>query len=668
MKQKLLARAGKHVLSGIVCSFIIAMLLGGVAHANETHAVIQPGNKTLKFKNTTNHPISDIRVKNQAVPSNGTYVVRITSKSPTQATVDANPATNIVADGATWNELNGLAGVEIVFAPDASLAVGDEARVIVENGPEGKDNRISLRLPLYPFQEPYRVYQTSVFSSYKNSDGGHYRSLLFFDLANLPSCATILSAEILLFPWSTIWYRYNNPPGAGLVLHRVLKSWNEGSADGINNAAINGVTGYERWFGDNQLTGGPEDWTAIGLGAGTDYDASTQSSTVLFTSMGPPESSVPNRFFGFEVTQFVQDWLDGTYENHGVLLKGNQIADDAIQFGVLYGGYNMHWQNSDVTYPWQNASTTQRPKLKVRYLEDTAPPAITLNGDNPMMIECPASYSEPGATVRDACDPSPSLTITGSVPSGVPGSYNITYTAKDASGNQSSAMRTVNVVDTTPPMLTVTLTPHVLWPPNHKMRDIHAAITVSDVCDANPSFVLKSIVSNEPEEGPGKKHSPDIMGHELGTPDTEFQLRAERLGGGNGRIYTVTYEVEDASGNRTTAQATVTVSHDMGKSVALAAELPLPESYALLPNYPNPFNPETEIRFQLPEANHVVIRIFNTLGKEIRTLVEGQYEAGYYRVRWDGKDDNGKSLASGVYLFQLRAGSFSQVKKMSLIR
>jgi hypothetical protein len=261
-------------------------------------------------------------------------------------------------------------------------------------------------------------------------------------------------------------------------------------------------------------------------------------------------------------------------------------------------------------------------------------------------------------------------TVTGEQPSvTLPlGENHITLTVNDGKGGADTDEVIVNVIDTTPPMLTVTLTPDMLWPPNHNMRDIHAAITVSDVCDANPSFILKSIVSNETEEGLGKKHSPDIMGHELGTPDTEFQLRAERLGGGNGRIYTVTYEAEDASGNRATAQATATVPHDMGKSVAFDAELPPPESYALLPNYPNPFNPETEIRFQLPQAGFVVIKIFNILGEEIRTLADAQYDAGYHRVRWDGKDKNGKSVASGVYLYQLRAGRFSQVKKMGLIR
>jgi hypothetical protein len=94
----------------------------------------------------------------------------------------------------------------------------------------------------------------------------------------------------------------------------------------------------------------------------------------------------------------------------------------------------------------------------------------------------------------------------------------------------------------------------------------------------------------------------------------------------------------------------------------------LPTFFVLQQNYPNPFNPETTIRFQLAKASHVVVKIFNTLGEEIRTLVDKQYEAGYHRIGWDGKDENGRAVASGVYLYQLQADNFSVVKKMSLVR
>jgi hypothetical protein len=93
-----------------------------------------------------------------------------------------------------------------------------------------------------------------------------------------------------------------------------------------------------------------------------------------------------------------------------------------------------------------------------------------------------------------------------------------------------------------------------------------------------------------------------------------------------------------------------------------------PDGYALLENYPNPFNPETEIRFRLPEANHVVVKISNSLGQEIRTLADGQYEAGHHSIHWDGKDNRGNSVSSGMYFYHLQAGEFNQSKKMNLLR
>ena len=94
----------------------------------------------------------------------------------------------------------------------------------------------------------------------------------------------------------------------------------------------------------------------------------------------------------------------------------------------------------------------------------------------------------------------------------------------------------------------------------------------------------------------------------------------------------------------------------------------LPENYALEQNYPNPFNPETEIRYQLPVSEHVVIKVFNALGQEILTLVDGQYEAGQHSVRWDGRDKKGVPVSSGVYIYQIQAGTFSQAKQMSLLK
>jgi hypothetical protein len=84
---------------------------------------------------------------------------------------------------------------------------------------------------------------------------------------------------------------------------------------------------------------------------------------------------------------------------------------------------------------------------------------------------------------------------------------------------------------------------------------------------------------------------------------------------------------------------------------------------SLSQNYPNPFNPSTTIRFSVPQSSHVRVMIFNTLGEKVETLVDGEMEAGYHDVRFDAS-----SLPSGVYIYQLRAGSFVEVRKMMLVK
>jgi FlgD Ig-like domain len=92
------------------------------------------------------------------------------------------------------------------------------------------------------------------------------------------------------------------------------------------------------------------------------------------------------------------------------------------------------------------------------------------------------------------------------------------------------------------------------------------------------------------------------------------------------------------------------------------------ESFMLRQNYPNPFNPETEIRFQLPTATHVIVRIFDLLGEEIRTIVNANYAAGLHAVRWDGRDHRGGIMPSGVYFYQMVTPKFSRTMKMILTR
>jgi len=147
------------------------------------------------------------------------------------------------------------------------------------------------------------------------------------------------------------------------------------------------------------------------------------------------------------------------------------------------------------------------------------------------------------------------------------GSTAVTFTAADHCANRASCVSNAEVVDTTPPAITVTLDRTTLWPPNHKLVRVAAEVAVSDLCDPDPTFVLTSISSDEPDNGLGDGDQVnDIQGADLGTPDKEFFLRAERSGQGDGRTYTIAYTALDGCGtgpgNAATATVHVHVSHD----------------------------------------------------------------------------------------------------------
>jgi hypothetical protein len=93
-----------------------------------------------------------------------------------------------------------------------------------------------------------------------------------------------------------------------------------------------------------------------------------------------------------------------------------------------------------------------------------------------------------------------------------------------------------------------------------------------------------------------------------------------------------------------------------------------PKEFALLQNFPNPFNPETTIKYELAASGQVELRIYNMVGQVVRTLVSERQAAGRYSIRWDGKDDRGLSVSSGIYFYNLRAEKFNTVKKLMLLK
>ncbi len=89
----------------------------------------------------------------------------------------------------------------------------------------------------------------------------------------------------------------------------------------------------------------------------------------------------------------------------------------------------------------------------------------------------------------------------------------------------------------------------------------------------------------------------------------------------------------------------------------------MPGSFDLMQNYPNPFNPSTTIRYTLPEQTQVTLMVYNTLGQEVVTLVNGEIVAGSHEVKFDAR-----RLSSGVYFYRLQAGDYTQVRKLCLLR
>jgi len=122
---------------------------------------------------------------------------------------------------------------------------------------------------------------------------------------------------------------------------------------------------------------------------------------------------------------------------------------------------------------------------------------------------------------------------------------------------QAAKLAQEEVGDKSPPTLQLASSPATLWPPNHNLVRVIVTANVSDDIDASPKIKLISIACDDacnPEQ--------DIVGAALSTDDREFQLRADRTGGGTGRTYRITYSATDASGNTTSAQTTVRVPHD----------------------------------------------------------------------------------------------------------
>lgn len=106
----------------------------------------------------------------------------------------------------------------------------------------------------------------------------------------------------------------------------------------------------------------------------------------------------------------------------------------------------------------------------------------------------------------------------------------------------------------------------------------------------------------------------------------------------------------------------------MATGVIYFADNSTPTNFSLYQNYSNPFNPTTQINFDLPKASNVIIKIYNPLGQKITTLLNAEKQSGYHKVIWDGTDNSKTKVSTGIYIYQMKADNFIAVKKMILMQ
>jgi hypothetical protein len=211
-------------------------------------------------------------------------------------------------------------------------------------------------------------------------------------------------------------------------------------------------------------------------------------------------------------------------------------------------------------------------------VKDTTAPTITCPADmttNTLPGTCSAVVIVGVATASDNCDTLVVPTGTRSDGQSIldplypKGTTTITWTATDASGNQSSCTQTITVVDNEPPTITFNGQTPSMWPPNHSYHTFTAADFISSVSDNCDTLSVSDVdiimaTSDEPENAPGSGNTlNDIV---IASNCKSIQLRAERVASGNGRVYTITFRLRDHSGNTTTGTAKVYSPRNQGET------------------------------------------------------------------------------------------------------
>ena len=317
---------------------------------------------------------------------------------------------------------------------------------------------------------------------------------------------------------------------------------------------------------------------------------------------------------------------------------------------------------------------------------------VTVRDVQPPVITCPANITranDPGqcgaivnftVSATDNCTSSVTVTV---VPASgtffAVGATTVNARATDAAGNTATCSFNVTVNDVEPPVIhNLSVTPPVLWPPNHKMKNITANYTSTDNCPG-PIDCEITVTSDEPQSGTGNgDQSPDwnVLN------DHHLKLRAERAGDGDGRVYTVKITCTDQYANSTSGTKTVLVPHDMrardirqlvfqyaehghgnrteaasasGKNVVIINE-ENPEMSTLVQVYPNPSSSYFTINIEASDNKEKIsVRLIDVAGRvvEVRNNLTG-----------DQVLKIGTNLKAGLYIAEIRQGNSSKQIKL----
>jgi len=267
------------------------------------------------------------------------------------------------------------------------------------------------------------------------------------------------------------------------------------------------------------------------------------------------------------------------------------------------------------------------------------------------------------------------------------GENTVTLTVTDNNQNVSVCTSTVTVEDNILPVLTAIANPITLWPPNHKYETISMSqlfVSVWDNCGvlSIDDVYITSVTSDEVENANGNGDGNTVNDIVISSDCNSVDLRKERSGNGNGRVYTIYMSVDDGNGNTGTTSCQVQVPHNNGgtaiddgmayevtancgfKNAAVPGGGDLPQIVGMN-LYPNPTNEKATVEFTLTEANNTTVYLYNSMGMRIATLFDGMAVSDHrYELEFDGS-----SQSVGMYYVILQSGaSIHEVKKMILYR